>query len=165
MYTTVLTVSAILFALIYFIMLFKDHAKSKNKDKYYKLEQKLERNRFNAIHYAFAYDAIRAQERSNTEDYLYELFIKEWEKQVKWCIKHRKPIPDHFIVYTDVVRDLELIPEDVKEFHIQEKNINYHFNTNNFPYTEIIVQNSIYVEALDKIEKEKNAERTGTCNA
>jgi hypothetical protein len=165
MYTTVLTISAILFSIIYVIMLIKEHRRSFAKNKSHILDQRLKRNRLNAIHYAFTYDTIRAQERSKTEDYLYELFIKEWEKQVKWCIKHRKPIPDHFIVYTDVVRDLELIPEDVKEFHIQEKNINYHFNTNNFPYTEIIVQNSIYVETLDKIEKAKNAERTRTCNA
>ena len=154
MYTTVLTVGAILFAIIYVIMLFKDRSQSIDKNKH--LEKALERNRLNAIHYALSYDTIRAQERNKTEDYLYKLFIKEWEKQIKWCMKHRKPIPDHFIVYTDVVRDLELIPEDVKEFHVQEKNINYHFATNNFPYTEIIVQNSIYVEALDKIEKEKN---------
>lgn len=156
MATTILTIGAILFAIIYVIMIVRDHICSVAKNKSRMLDQRLEKNRLNAIHYAFSYGAIRAQERSRAEDYLYKLFIKEWEKQIKWCIKHRKPIPDHFIVYTDVVRDLELIPKDIKEFHIQEKNINYHFATNNFPYTEIIVQNSIYVEALDKIEKEKD---------
>ena len=156
MATTILTIGAILFAIIYVIMIVREHRRSVAKNNSRMLDQRLEKNRLNAIHYAFSYGAIRAQERSRAEDYLYKLFIKEWEKQIKWCIKHRKPIPDHFIVYTDVVRDLELIPKDVKEFHIQEKNINYHFATNNFPYTEIIVQNSIYVDALDKIEKEKN---------
>lgn len=164
MHTTILTIGAILFVIIYVIIILKDRAQSMNRNKQH-LDKTLERNRLNAIQYALAYDAIRAQELSKTEDYLYKLFIKEWEKQIRWCIKHRKPIPDHFIVYTDVVRDLELIPKDIKEFHIQEKNINYHFATNNFPYTEIIVQNSVYVEALDKIEKERNAERTSTCNA
>lgn len=155
MATTILTIGAILFAIIYVIMIVRDHRRAVAKNKSHMLDQRLEKNRLNAIHYAFTYDTIRAQERSKTEDYLYELFIEEWEKQIKWCTKHRKPIPDHFVVYTDVVRDLELIPKDVKEFHIQEKHINYHFNTNNFPYTEIIVQNSIYVDALEKIEKER----------
>lgn len=159
---TVLAIGAILFVIIYVIMLIKTRAQAMNKNKH--LDKTLERNRLNAINYAFSYDTIRAQERSKAEDYLYKLFIKGWEKQIKWCKKHRKPIPDHFMVYTDVVRDLELIPKDVKEFHIQEKNINHHFATNKFPYMEIIVQNSIYVEALEKIEKEKNAERTGTGN-
>jgi hypothetical protein len=156
MHTTVFTIGAILFAIIYVIMIVIDHRRSVAKNKTQMLEHRLERNRLNAINYALAYGTIRAQERSKTENYLYELFIKEWGKQIKWCIKHRKPIPDHFIVYTDIVRDLELIPKDVKEFHIQEKHINYNFATNKFPYMEIIVQNSIYVEALDKIEKEKN---------